>query len=196
MMSGDAAAPNQILARAHQRVEKIVAKTFHKSYHRLRSHYDTASIVSETYMRLRSALESVQASAASRDAPMNVADFFRLVASKTHQVCIDLVRKAQVRMKAVVVPAAKPGEESMVGVEQMAVSDETDTSLLALWGEFHESVNKLPDEQKEVFQMCFYLDMKRAEVAQVLGLHPKEASRRWLAATEALKDTLASLQGS
>src|SRR5262249_36984925 len=191
----DAAAPNQILARAHQRVEKIVAKTFHKSYHRLRSQHDTASIVSETYMRLRSALESVQASAASRDAPMNVGDFFRLVASKTHQVFIDLVRRAQVRMKAVGVPATKPGEESMVGVEQMAVSDETDTSLLALWGEFHESVNKLPDEQKEVFQMCFYLDMKRAEVAQVLGLHPKEASRRWLAATEALKDTLASLQG-
>jgi RNA polymerase sigma factor (sigma-70 family) len=192
MMAGDATARPRLLERAYWRLERIVAKTLHRSYSNLANRHDTASIISETYLRLSSALESVQAKADQREAPMNVTDFFRLVASKAHQVCIDLIRKGRVRESAAGGPQG--AENDSPGPEQLAGPAGGDPELLAQWSEFHARVERLPAEEREVFQMCYYLDMKRAEAAQVLGIHPKEASRRWIAATEKLKDVLIPLE--
>jgi RNA polymerase sigma factor (sigma-70 family) len=188
MMAGDSLARKQLLDRAYWRLERIVRKTFRKSYADLGGQHDTASIVSETYLRLMAALESVQAKAEEREAAMNVTDFFRFVASKTHQVCIDLVRKHRVRRSPESAEGG-PGEP-----EHLAGPEGADPGELAQWTEFHRRVEALPAEEREVFQMCFYLDMKRAEAATVLGIHPKEASRRWVAATEKLRDVLVSLE--
>jgi RNA polymerase sigma factor (sigma-70 family) len=191
MMAGDATARPRLLERAYWRLERIVAKTLHRSYSTLAGRHDTASIISETYLRLSSALESVQARADQREAPMSVTDFFRLVASKAHQVCIDLIRKGRVRESAA---GGAQGEGETPGPEQLAAPAGSDPELLEQWSEFHRRVEGLPAEEREVFQMCYYLDMKRAEAAQVLGIHPKEASRRWIAATEKLKDVLIPLE--
>jgi DNA-directed RNA polymerase specialized sigma24 family protein len=106
-------------------------------------------------------------------------------------VCIDLIRKGRVRESAAGGPQ---GEGDAPGPEQLAAPEGGDPELLAQWSEFHKRVEGLPAEEREVFQMCYYLDMKRAEAAQVLGIHPKEASRRWIAATEKLKDVLIPLE--
>lgn len=196
MMAGDPAGPGLLLDRAYVRLERVVAGTFRKAYSRLKNHHDTGSIVSETYLRLRAALQGVQASADERQGPMSVGDFFRLAASKTHQVCIDLVRKVQVR-QAAVAPTGSAGDDASLAAaplpEQVADGEPTDPAVLELWTELHRRVEALPSEEREVFQMSFYLDMKRVEVARVLGLHPKEASRRWVAATEKLKGVLNEL---
>jgi RNA polymerase sigma factor (sigma-70 family) len=191
MMAGDDAARPRLLERAYWRLERIVARTLHRSYSGLANRHDTASIINETYLRLTSALESVQARANQREAPMNVTDFFRLVASKAHQVCIDLIRKGRVRESA----AGGPGDQAGDAASEQLAAPEESPGLLAQWTEFHARVERLSAEERDVFQMCYYLDMKRAEAAQVLGIHPKEASRRWIAATEKLKDVLISLEG-
>lgn len=192
LMAGDPEAPKLLLDRAYGRLERIVRKTFHQRYAGLENQHDTASIVSETYLRLHAALGSIQAKAAPRASPMDLGDFFRFVASKTHQVCIDLIRKGRVRRPT----AGAGGADEASGAEQIAAPEGADPGLLAQWTEFHDRVERLPDEEREVFQMCFYLDLKRAEAAQVLGIHPKEASRRWVGATEKLKDLLVPLEGS
>ena len=69
----------------------------------------------------------------------------------------------------------------------MAAFDQADTThdpgRLAVLTEFHEQIEKLPDDQRRVFEMHYYGGFSQAETAQMLGLHKKQVSRLWLAAT-------------
>jgi DNA-directed RNA polymerase specialized sigma24 family protein len=65
-----------------------------------------------------------------------------------------------------------------------------DPARLALWTEFHEKVATLGEQERAVFEMHYYLDMPQAEIARVLGLHPRKVSYLWVAATEKLGEGL------
>ena len=54
---------------------------------------------------------------------------------------------------------------------------------MALLTEFHEQIEKLPEDQRRVFELHYYGDFSQAEIAQMLGVHRKQVSRLWLAAT-------------
>ena len=56
--------------------------------------------------------------------------------------------------------------------------------------EFHTQVGKLPDEEREVFDLIFYLGLEQAEVAKRLGVSVPTVRRRWRAAKERLHDLL------
>ncbi|QEL19611.1 sigma factor-like helix-turn-helix DNA-binding protein [Limnoglobus roseus] len=60
-----------------------------------------------------------------------------------------------------------------------------------MWTEFHRRVAELPDDERSVFEMHYYLDLPQAEIAAALALHPRKVSRLWLAATDKLSDCLA-----
>jgi RNA polymerase sigma factor (sigma-70 family) len=49
--------------------------------------------------------------------------------------------------------------------------------------EFHQQVETLPVDLRTVFELRYYGGYTQAEIAQILSLHPKQVSRRWLAAT-------------
>jgi len=65
-----------------------------------------------------------------------------------------------------------------------------DPERLALWTEFHEKVARLPEEERAVFEMPYYLELPQAEIATLLGLHPRKVSRLWVAATDRLTEGL------
>ena len=56
--------------------------------------------------------------------------------------------------------------------------------------EFHEAVGKLPDEEREVFELIFYQGMNQAEVAHQNGVHLRTIKRRWRAARLSLHEML------
>ena len=58
-----------------------------------------------------------------------------------------------------------------------------DPGQLAQLTEFHEQIEKLPEDQRRVFELHYYGDFSQAEIAQMLGVHRKQVSRLWLAAT-------------
>lgn len=59
-----------------------------------------------------------------------------------------------------------------------------------MWSEFHETVNNLPDEQKEVVNLLFYEGMSQEEAAIVLGVSLRTLKRRWQEAKLALHEEL------
>jgi RNA polymerase sigma-70 factor (ECF subfamily) len=65
-----------------------------------------------------------------------------------------------------------------------------DPEKLALWGEFHESVAKLPDEQCEVFDLIWYHGLTQEETADVLGISLSSVKRRWQSARVNLMESL------
>jgi RNA polymerase sigma-70 factor (ECF subfamily) len=63
-------------------------------------------------------------------------------------------------------------------------------SRLAAWGEFHERIGALPDEEREVFDLLWYQGLSQAEAAELLGVSERTVKRRWQAARLKLHDAL------
>ncbi len=63
-----------------------------------------------------------------------------------------------------------------------------------MWEKFHRKVEDLPADEREVFEWVWYHGRSQAELAQILGIHPKEVSNRWLRARVKLKRWVPELQ--
>jgi RNA polymerase sigma factor (sigma-70 family) len=174
---GDESARRELLQRAHDRVLRIAAKIVQEDFPGLRGRHDLESVVSEVWIRMTTALESTQ--------PQTVDGFFGLVFQKVRQVLLDIVareRRVNARRREGPLDANEP--------EALANCDQADTThdpkRLAMLTEFHEQVEKLPGAERTVFEMRYYGGYAQAEIAQLLGLHPRQVSRHWMAATERL----------
>ncbi len=61
---------------------------------------------------------------------------------------------------------------------------------LDAWTRFHEAVESLGDEQREVFNLLWYEALTQPEAASVLGVSQRTVGRRWLAARCAVFEAL------
>ncbi|MBL8797821.1 MAG: sigma-70 family RNA polymerase sigma factor, partial [Planctomycetia bacterium] len=63
-------------------------------------------------------------------------------------------------------------------------------SSLAEWREFHEKIDTLPEEQREVVGLLFYQGLTQAEAASLLGVAVRTVQRRWNAALVQLHEAM------
>jgi RNA polymerase sigma-70 factor (ECF subfamily) len=66
----------------------------------------------------------------------------------------------------------------------------TEPARLAVWGEFHEQIGALPDEEREVFDLLWYQGLSQAEAAELLGVSERTIKRRWQSARLRLHEAL------
>jgi RNA polymerase sigma factor (sigma-70 family) len=185
MRRGDPSARRALLERAHGRLRKLVGRILSGSFPALRGGHDLDSVVDETWLRLVQALEKCE--------PPTVADFFRLAAHKIRQVLLDLAERERRRRGREPVHIDGPRTADDLPAEP---SDQTyDPARLALWTELHRQVAALPEQERAVFEMHFYLGLPQAEVARVLDLHPRKVSYLWVAATDQLTRDLGGAGG-
>jgi RNA polymerase sigma-70 factor (ECF subfamily) len=177
LRQGDIAARRELLRRAHDRLLRIAATVFRQDFPALHGRHELESVVSEVWMRLAGALEKTQ--------PETVEGFFGLVFLKVRQVLLDM---AQRQRRA---DAQRGGLPVVAGdSDAQAEFDQPDTTYepaqLAVLTEFHDQIEKLPEDQRRIFEMHYYGGFSQAEIAQILGLHRKQVSRLWIAATRCL----------
>ena len=55
-------------------------------------------------------------------------------------------------------------------------------STLAEWTDFHEKVQRLPQTEREVFDLLWYEGLTQAETAQLLGVTDRTVKNRWRSA--------------
>jgi RNA polymerase sigma factor (sigma-70 family) len=140
------------------------------------------SVVDESWARLMRALETAR--------PPTVPDFLRLVAHKVRQVLLDMASRQKLRDDRL--RGAAAGERDRTPRDEPA-DDSFDPGRLALLTEFHRQVENLPGDLRVVFDLHYYTDLPQAEIARVLGLHPRKVSYLWVAATERLAEWLEGL---
>jgi RNA polymerase sigma factor (sigma-70 family) len=184
MNQGDRAARHELLDRACARLRRLANAMLAGSFPALRGRHELDSVVHEAWLRLLQALEQVE--------PPTVADFFRLAAHKVRQVLLDMADR-QRRRAAREAPA--PGGDSDTWGFDGVGGDTLDPARLALWSEFHARAADLPEGERQVFELHYYLGLPQAEVARVLGLHPRKVSYLWVAATQRLADEMEGLAG-
>jgi RNA polymerase sigma factor (sigma-70 family) len=183
LRSGDQAAKREFLEQVCGRLRRLAARILSGSFPVLATRHDVDSIVHETWLRLIQALD--------KSDPPTGADFFRLAAHKIRQVLLDLVeRQRKIDRRETLLATGdslasrcEPGSQSLDGAR------------LALWTEFHQKVDRLPEAQRTVFELHYYLGLPQAEIAKTLGLHPRKVSYLWVAATEQLAEELSVVDG-
>jgi RNA polymerase sigma factor (sigma-70 family) len=171
---GDDAARRELLRRAHNRLLKIASTVFRQDFPALHGRHELESVVSEVWMRLVGALETTQ--------PETVEGFFGLVFVKVRQVLLDMAQSQRRRdARYGQAPPDRGGSDAVADFDQADTTH--DPGRLAVLTEFHEQIEKLPEDQRRIFEMHYYGGFSQAEIAQMLGLHRKQVSRLWLAAT-------------
>lgn len=181
LRAGDKAARRAFLEQVCGRLRRLAARILYGSFPNLESRHDVDSVVHETWLRLMQAMD--------RADPPTVEDFFRLAAHKIRQVLLDMAdRQKRIDQRETLLRT-----DSQAGAARELGDLTYDSARLAQWTEFHEKVGRLGEPERSVFEMHYYLGLPQAEVAQVLGLHPRKVSYLWIAATEELADELVKI---
>jgi RNA polymerase sigma-70 factor (ECF subfamily) len=119
--------------------------------------------------------------------PAGPREFFRLAALQIRRELIDLARHHYGPAGATARYAARPlGSSSRDTPPLPGDLDPADSTLdpskLAAWGDFHEQIGCLPEEEREVFDLVWYQELTHAQAAELLNLSTKTIQRRWQAA--------------
>jgi RNA polymerase sigma factor (sigma-70 family) len=175
-----------LLDRACIRLRRLANTMLAGSFPALRERHELDSVVHETWLRLLQALDQVE--------PPTTADFFRLVAHKLRQVLLDMAA-SQRRRAARELPGLDGDTDSDSKGFAAVGGQSLDPARLALWSEFHSRVAKLPEDERTVFELHYYLELPQAEIARLLDLHPRKVSYLWVAGTQRLADQLDGMEG-
>jgi RNA polymerase sigma factor (TIGR02999 family) len=162
--AGDPAARKELINRVYPRLYHLAGKILHESFPRLGADHNSSDIANELSLRLYEALEKVQLT--------NLAHFFRLAAQRVRWILLDLARKPGLPRED------RPPPEQAIA----AVPAGSDSDLLPgcrKWARLHELVEQLPDEEREVVDLRFYVGLEEAEAAEQLQVCPRTIRRRW-----------------
>jgi RNA polymerase sigma-70 factor (ECF subfamily) len=182
--AGDPEALEDLFARAAQRLQRMARRMLHGSFERVAALDQTGDVTQEAALRLLKALR----------AEMKVrtpAEFFRLSSAMIRRVLIDLARHHYGPEGSAAHRAGAPAAESSgLGAPAPTAGSSNAPDALAAWGEFHERVEQLPEEQRAVFDLLWYQDLSQEEAAHELKVSVPTVKRRWRDAKLELIDVL------
>ena len=181
---GDESARNELLQVACERLVQLT-RTMLRDYRRLKRWEETDDVCQTALIRLSRALEVTT--------PACPRDFYRLATVQIRRELIDLARhhygpEGQGANHATNASGAGPVGETGPAYERADSAD--GPSQMAAWREFHEQVEALPEEEKEVFDLVWYQGLQHTQAGDLLGVSARTVKRRWQAACLRLHELL------
>lgn len=156
---------------------RIIASRMLRGSPKVKRWTDTDDLLQDALIRLHRSLAEVK--------PATARQFYGLAATQLRRQLIDLARK-------------------QYGVHGIGANHQTDSNklfdeqpsnqpqTLDAWTEFHQQIDLLPEDEKEVVHLLFYDGLTQSEAAKVLGISLATLKRRWQAArltlTEQMED--------
>jgi RNA polymerase sigma-70 factor (ECF subfamily) len=176
LRAGDESARQELLACTYERLREITRKALHR-YPRVRRWEQTDDVLQNVCLRLDRTLREVT--------PEDARAFLRLASLNIRRELLDLIKhyygpRGQGAKHAT---NAGPPDESAPPDGRLQVADVAgEPARLAAWSEFHQAVERLPNEEREAFDLLWYQGLTQAEAAEVLGVAERTVKRRWQAA--------------
>ena len=160
MREGQTEARTRLIEHGCERLRLLTRKML-RSFPKVRRWEETDDVFTEAMTKLHRSLEAVQ--------PESARHFYNLAATQIRRVLIDMARRYYgpeglgAHHETTV---AKPDGERPHRYEQAGQTGEP--MDLVEWTEFHEQVEALPDEEKEVFSLLWYEGLTQEEAAEAL----------------------------
>ena len=131
-------------------------------------------------MRLLRALEQVR--------PDSTREFFGLAATQMRRELLDLARHFFGPQGPGAHQAGQRVDSTVSGLGEPADRSE-DLEDLERWCLFHQQVEQLPSEEREIVGLIFYHGWTQAQVAELFQINVRTVRRRWEAAMQKLYAT-------
>jgi RNA polymerase sigma-70 factor (ECF subfamily) len=165
---GHAEARTEIIERACDRL-RLLTRRMLKGYPGVGRWSETDDVLQGAMIRLHRSLAEVR--------PESVRQFFGLAATQIRRELLDLARHHYG-------PEGNGANHHTDGgdVAQASPDGRTGPDTLEGWTAFHERVEALPNEQREVFNLLWYEGLSQPEAASVLGISLATLKRRWQSA--------------
>jgi RNA polymerase sigma-70 factor (ECF subfamily) len=184
LAAGDESARKELLNCACERLTRLTRKML-RNYQRVRRWEQTEDVFQNATMRLYRSLGEVK--------PADVGAFFRLAALGIRRELLDLAKhyygpQGQGANYASLGTGADSQSSLPGGLEQEAATE--DANRLAFWTEFHTQVERLPEEEREIFDLLWYQELSQAEAAALLKVSERTVKRRWQSARLKLHEAL------
>jgi len=170
----------QVLAHSWDRLTRLTRKMLRQFPH-VRRWEQTEDVFQAAAMRLFSALAVVQ--------PENTRAFLGLAATQIRRTLIDLARHHYGPLGSGAHHQSDPAlpDRSM---REASAPQSTEPGSLEDWATFHEIIERLPADMREVFCLRWYHGMSQDEIARVLNVSVPTVQRKWYAAQIELHDRL------
>lgn len=175
----------EIINYASERLEKLTRKML-KGYPRLRRWEQTGDVLQNSVLRLHQALSTIR--------PDSTRQFFGLAATQIRRELIDMTRHHFGPQGAAARHHTDGGhaDADLSGsstIEREAIDPDESSSPSSFspssfleWTEFHEAVQKLPDDEREVFDLLWYEGLDQKSAATLLNVTDRTIKNRWRSA--------------
>jgi RNA polymerase sigma-70 factor (ECF subfamily) len=180
--AGERAAREQLFKGVCARLEHLARKML-KSFPTVRRWEQAEDVVQNAMLRLLHALDQVK--------PSTVQDFYNLAAVHLRRELLDLARRFR-SPKGQQARSARdlPQEDSSdPGGYQPCCKDE-DHGEVDRWCGFHQAVECLPVEEREVVGLVYYHGWTQVQVAALFQVSQRTIRRRWESALGKLQKIL------
>jgi RNA polymerase sigma-70 factor (ECF subfamily) len=160
------------------RLERL-ARCMLRDFPKVRRATDTDDVMQGAMVRLLRALHAIR--------PANTREFASLMATHIRRELLDLARRFRRRPDAA---AGGRSEEEGDPLAQVPSPEVGGTEELELWSLFHEHVELLPAEEREVVGLTFYHGWSQAQIAELFGVDERTVRRRWRSACRRLSEAM------
>ncbi|MCE9532881.1 MAG: sigma-70 family RNA polymerase sigma factor [Planctomycetes bacterium] len=185
LRDGDSAARDELLRHACDCLQRLTRKMLN-DYKGVRRWEETGDIFQNAMIRLCKGLNDVT--------PPTVRDFYRFAALQVRRELIDLARHhygpegGGAHHITQSPRAAAEGDSPQI--HEQAADAQSGPQDLAQWSEFHLMVDKLPDDERAVFDLIWYQGLSQEEAAELLDVNVRTIKRRWREARVKLHEAL------
>jgi RNA polymerase sigma factor (sigma-70 family) len=184
LAAGDLTARDEIIALCTERLRTLAHRLL-AGYPTVRRWDDTDDVFQNATMRLYRALAQVRVGSPR--------ELMALAATQLHRELLDLARHHSGPMSYAanhgtnIAPrGGAPGQSVVHHVDRMPEADDH----LDRWTAFHETIERLPAEQRELFHLVWHLGADQKTVAQLLDCSERTVKSRWREVREAVKSAL------
>lgn len=167
------AARDRLLSSAIEQL-RAVARRIMKGFPQVRRWDETDDVVQGAALRLSRALDSMT--------PVNSRHFLGLIAMQVRRELIDLARRyggAESFAYHHETNAAGWGDQEMLRSDAVVDAAETNHDSVSSWTLFHETAAALDDDDRELFNLVWYLGLTQEQAASALGCSVRTVARRW-----------------
>ncbi len=170
MRAGDVAAADELLRTVGTRLERLAHQML-RGFPNVKRWAETDDVVQCAVVRLLHTLRALR--------PETTRDFINLAATHIRRELLDLARHFRNRC------APAGGSEP-----ELPDGNGTAESDLEMWAAFHEQVESLPSEEREVVALTFYHGWTQPQIAELFKVDERTVRRRWRSACARLSERL------